>query len=330
VAPLEQFVEVDIAGEYFRMDLVANCFTETLAGQLARWVECGCTGLSVRVDRGWHPWLRQASVYGQAQEANLWALAYLASGRQGGLDAAWQDFSATTFGVKAFHEMIEILKPTGQVVAEGLYCLREPFGESKYQHPHPLCRLPKDETALAYFLEEDRLRRNPFHMAWSVFRWDSGLRADYEKIRKGHPDVIEAKTRAYESARRSGRNSLERLNAIQGALDRHTWRFFRFKLEENLFHLELMCEMQLAWLKLSAVLYGWNGVNATALTREAVRHLEHAERMKERCDEETIAAEWRGTAHRLRRGQYIDLDAFAAEFRRYWRGYLPLSRDSSG
>lgn len=318
VAPKPQFIEVDIAGEYFRMDHVANCFTDVLERQFRFWQECGCSGISVRVDRGWKPWERLNTIFGRPQEANLWALAYLAGNKPGGVDAAWRDYCAHYFGEKAAAQIEAALRTSGNVVSEGLYVLDEPFGESKYQHTHPLCRMPQEETAVAYDDNDDKLRRNPFHMAWSVFRWDEGHVAEYQRIRRGDPDIIRRKTAAYELARGQAAQSLAELDRARDVLDPDAYRYLRFLLEENAFQLEVYCAMQFAWLKLSCILYGLAAGDEDRLRQEALAHLAAVEALQEHCRTETLVVEWQGEVLRMMRGQYVDVNAFLKEFRRYW------------
>ncbi len=314
-----QYVEVDIAGEYFRMDHVANCFTEILAGRFERWCEAGCEGVSVRVDRAWEPWKEpQTTVLDQAQEANLWTLGYLASGRSDSLQEIWQDYTTTQFGEAAAGTMQEALRPTGEVVAEALYVESEPFGEQKYDYAHPFALMNHDRTAVAYPDDEDQVCRNPFHQAWSVFRWDESYRPRYQMIRRGDPEVIDRKEDTYAEAEESARRSLSLIDEVDEDLPDGAYRYFRFRLEENLWHLRFMCEMQLAWLKLSCVLYEQAPERDSRLREEARQHLNRAETMAEEAKTQSITALWRNRVYHCRRGQYIDTDDMMDRFREYW------------
>jgi hypothetical protein len=318
-----QFVEVDIAGEYFRMRHVVNCFTETLAAQFARWREAGCTGLSVRVDRAWEPWReQQTTVLHQGQEANLWVLGALAGGTGESLDAIWDRYARARFGDAAAGAMAAALRPTGGVVAEGLYLEVEPFGEQKYDYAHPLVNTPRDEVAVAYADEEDRLQRNPLHMAWSVFRWDDAYAPRYHQMRRGAGDVIPRKEAAYRAAEASARASLARIEEVADVLPPGAYPYFRFKLEENLWHLQIMCEVQLAWLKLSSILYGEAAEGAAARRGEAKAHLERARALAARSATESLTAEWMGRVYHCRRGQYFDAGAMLDRTEGYWAPVL--------
>ncbi|MFP4107072.1 MAG: hypothetical protein ACLFVU_13440 [Phycisphaerae bacterium] len=318
VGDKQQVIEVDIAGEYFRMDNVCHCFPDVLDRQFKTWQAAGCCGISVRVDRGWKPWKYQASVYGEAQEVNLWLLGRFAEGKADDFEKVWDEYARATFGKKAAPAMIEALKTTGNTIAEGLYVEREPFGESKYQYSHPLVKLPKDEHAVAYPDDEDSFRRNPFHMAWSPFRWDDELVGPYHRIRTGHPEVIDRKEHTYKIELDYAEESLDLIYSIRHELPAGAYPFFRFKLEENLFQLELYGEMQLAWLKMSCRLYNLDPHRSDDLLEEVHNHLRRVRKLQQRTGE-GITCTWKGRTHHLHRAQYVDIDAFVAEFCRYWR-----------
>ncbi len=318
-----QYVEVDIAGEYFRMNHVANCFTETLAAQFRRWQQAGCQGVSVRVDRAWEPWKeQQTTVLNQAQEANLWVLGYLAGARSSSLDDIWHAFTATQFGEKAAAVMERVLRPTGFVVAEALYVEAEPFGEQKYDYSHSFALLKRDSKAVAYDDDEDGICRNPFHQAWSVFRWDESYGPRYQQIRRGHPDVIAKKVASYADARQSAADSLALLQEAAADLEPNAYRYFKFRLEENQWHLCFQCEMQLAWLKLSCILYQQDPASDATRLDEARQHLENADKLAEQARTESITVVWRNRLYHCRRGQYIDFDDMLRRFREYWEDYL--------
>ncbi len=319
-----QYIEVDIAGEYFRMNHVANCFTETLADQFDRWCAAGCEGVAVRVDRAWEPWREhQTTVLDQAQEANLWTLGYLASGRSRSLDQIWREFTRYQFGEPAAATMEEALRPTGQVVGEALYVECEPFGEQKYDYAHPFALLKRDRTAVAYPDEEDRVCRNPFHQAWSVFRWDESYIPRYQQIRRGHADVIVAKEESYQRARASALKSLEAIDRVEESLPEGAYTYFKWRLQENLWNLDFMCRMQLAWLNLANALFA-EDVDACSeqRRRNARDYLAEAEQLARESKTESITAVWRGRVYHCRRAQYIQVDDMLARFKEYWAEFL--------
>lgn len=314
-----QFVELDIAGEYFRMDYVANCFTDLLSEQFKYWVEKGCEGLVVRVDRWTYPAPRKNIVLGQAQEANLWVLGYLASGKSNNTDEIWNNYAQYTFGEQAAKVMIEVLQPTGKVIAEGLCVGHETFGDTRENIPgiHTM----SGRIASAYSDEEDELYLNPFHSNWSVFRWDESYLEEYHQIRKGHTEIIRRKTDDYINILSIADKSIELMNTIKGALPEGAYDFFHFKLEENKFHLIVMCEMQLAWLKASNRIYYCKTEDEKSnMMSEVKAHLAYLERLTERYNE-SIDSVWQGKHYHLKRGEYIDITGFLTEFKRYWNLY---------
>lgn len=309
-----QVVEVDIAGEYWHMEHVANCFTDVLSSQYKRWIEAGCSGISVRVDRGWVPWEYQHCVQGQPHEANLWVLGYLCQGRSE--DEAWHNYTTHVFGAEAAPAMEAALRPAGDVVAEALYVLDEPFGD--YRSANPLRSLLNGERAVAYEDCDDAICRNPFNLNYSVFRWDDAHRPAYQKIRRGHPEIIDQKSRQYSEAKSKAERSLTRIDAARVHLDPNAFAFFRFKLEENLFHLELFSEAHLAWLKLSCRLYGLAPQRDESLLAEARAHLARLEQMTAEAKQRSLVCEWNGEVHRLQRGRYADIPGILKSFADYW------------
>jgi hypothetical protein len=326
VAPHEQFIEIDIAGEYFRNDQVACCFTDVLERQYRHALDRGCTGLSVRVDRGWNPSEYQNCVLGQAQEVNLWALAYLATDREGGVEAAWRDYARRTFGPRAADTMIEVLRPTGKVMAESLCVRREPFGNTR--SPIPVGRtMQRKPVARPFDPKDDALNEDPFHCNWSAWRWDPACAADYPRLRRGDPQVITEKTNAAALALESAEQSLRLIDSAREDLPLGAHAFFRFKLEENRFHLQAMTHAQLAWLKASRCLHIDDGDETERLRGEIGDHLAAIEALHRTHRHERCAVRWSGRDRSLTRGAYLDLPGFVTAFRQHWRPVLDGRRD---
>ena len=322
-----QFVEVDVMGEYWREDRLANCFTGELERQFRYWAARGIGGISVRVDRGWEPWKRQASVLHEAQEANLWILGMLASGATDDPADAWQAYATREFGAASSEAMIAALRPTGRVVEESLCVGRESFGNGRQRIPavetmRGQLRPGQDRADLpvasAYDDAEDALGRNPFHRNWSVFRWDPAYREAYQRLRRGDPAFIEEKRRGYTSALRTADECLRHLDAVRGDLPPGAHAYFRFRLEENRLHLIAMCEMELAWLKAERRLYTDDAAERARLLREIEGHLAALARLDEEHGEETLRTTWAGRHRELLRFAYVDIPGFVREFRRYF------------
>lgn len=333
VGERKQIVEVDIAGEYFRLDHVANCFTNLLEKQFAYWKEKKCQGISVRVDRGWKPWEYQCTVLHQAQEVNLWALGYLSTGKPGGVDEAWMDYAFKYFGHEAAAVMIEVLRSTGDVIAEALCVEHETFGDTRQKIPagtvmqgtskkqDPRYPIPFHEASTARVIsdEDDYIWSNPFHSNWSVFRWDAEYFPEYRKIRMGDISIINNKEASYAHARFLADKSLEMLAKVKEILPDGAYPFYKFKLEENKFHLMAMCEAALAWLKASNMLYCYVSDRAQEnLLWQVLDHLRNLSLLQEKY-EEHMECWFQGKYHMLRRGEYIDINGFINEFKRYWQ-----------
>ncbi len=324
-----QYVEADIAGEYWREDHLANAFTPLLERRFRHWEERGISGLSVRVDRGWKPWIRQATVLGEAQEANLWMLGLRASGRVSGPDEAWDAYTQSVFGERAAAQMKAALMTTGAVVAESLCVGRETFGNGRQRIPaiETMQAVPGPPaatdaegrpTAAPYDDEEDALGRNPFHRNWSVFRWDPSLAGEYGRIRRGDPAWIHRKEEDAAAADALARESLERLDSIRGDLPAGAHAYFRFRLEENLLHLRAMTAMELAWLKAERRLYSGGDGEKRVLLREIRGHLADLDRLRRDRGAEILRCTWGGRHRELRRFAYLDIAGFVREFRRFF------------
>ena len=171
--------------------------------------------------------------------------------------------------------------------------------------------------AVPYEDEEDGLGRNPFARNWSVWRWDSSRLPAYRKMRRGDPETIGTKTESYRKAVAVARESLRAIDEAAPDLPENACSFFRFKLEENEFHLRSMCEIELAWLKAERRLYTSSGEERGRLRLEVERHLHTLEDLEKRTGE-SLTVQWLGRYRHLKRGAYLDLPVFTKNFRRYF------------
>jgi hypothetical protein len=316
---------------------VPNCFPEVIERRFRHWVENGVSGVSVRVDRWCSHENRFASVLHSAQEANLWTLARLATGRVAGAREAVVEWARETFGPVAAADMADALSSTGRVMAEALCVGREPFGITRMSIPAiqtmrgrrgrhlPLAEM-EDVSSLpvarAYADDEDRLLMSPFHRHMSVFRWDASFREAYGRIRRGDPEVIAQKEKGCAEATALADGALAALERARPSLPpdggESEYRFYRFGLEESRLHLAAMCEMELAWLKCERTLYSTDPAERGRLLPEIRSHLARLGELYRRHagEEETVT---RGGEERtLRRFVYMDVPGFIEEFRRFW------------
>ena len=95
-----------------------------------------------------------------------------------------------------------------------------------------------------------------------------------------------------------------------------SYPFYRFKLEESRFHLRVMSEATLAWLKMSQRLY-YDGRDE-GLLREVKGHLKTLEELQ-RKTETRVGLTYHGRDHYLIRGTYLDIDGFLELFRKHWQ-----------
>ena len=133
---------------------------------------------------------------------------------------------------------------------------------------------------------EEFLLVSPFGRKASQWRFDESAVPDYHRTRKGHPDVIAAKEAGYESALETAAECLDAVDEAEPHLPDDAYEYFRFKLEENEFHLRAMSEMQLAWLKASNRIY-YEGTDRAwpDATAEMRGHLATLETLCDRYDE---------------------------------------------
>lgn len=301
-----EFVEFDVGGEYFRRDKLANCFSGILADRMNHAFEKGVEGISVRVERhGPH-------CFGHPNEVNLWLLGLRSSGRVTDEDAVWRRYAAETFGEQAAPAMTRALRPTGQVNAEAFSVGRETFGNCRGSRPTGW--RPKGKPF-----------QNLLFWPWSPWRYavltdpDSPLKQEYLNSLRGEPSAIEREQKGYAFQRESAKQSLRELTSVKDRLDPSAYKLCHWLLEENLFHLSLMEEAQLAWLKAKRIEHiedraDYQFARERDRLREEIRgHLENLKDMQPRMGER-MQVTWQGYERRFRRGSYFDLDWFLEEF----------------
>lgn len=334
-----QYVECDVAGEYWQEDRLAHAFTDTLARRFAHWQACGVQGISVRVDRGWRPWERQATVLGQAREANLWLLGLLASGRADDEGAVWARYATETFGPDAAHAMIAALRPTGRVVEEACYVGREAFGLLRLPVPvqetfdggpswkrGELARgLRERPVAVAYPDAEDAMYRNPFYGYASVHRWNPAAKPAYHRMRRGDPEVIATTEAALADADATAAACLEALDAARPHVDAATYHHYRWQLEENRHFLHVMGQMQLAWLHAERTLYTDRDGERRACRARSEGHLAELARWQATCADTTWRGTWDHRHQERRRLAGLDVPGFLRGFRHYFHPGIGLA-----
>jgi hypothetical protein len=302
VGDRDQFVEFDIAGEYFKKSYVACCFTDVLEEQVKYAREKHCDGISVRIDRFGH-WVR-----GNPQEANLWFLGYWASGKSFDSEQIWKEYAAAAFGKKSAPAMIEALRPTGKVIAEAICVERETFGDPRW----PDFRMT--DTLKNYVAPEGP---SPFNQNFAVYKWDKSLVPAFEKLNIGDPEIIKRKTESFENALASAKKSLELIDSIKNDLPEGAYPFFRFKLEENRFCLTMCCNMQLAWLKAVRRAHTRSQEEKSTLLKEINGHVAAVETELAGHGSETLTVTWLGQTHDLTRGPYHNWTEWLDAFRHY-------------
>lgn len=233
VGERRQLAEFDLFGEYFKGDKVANCFPALLESQMRYAASNGVQGVCARVDRG------PGSALHNPQEANMWVMGMLASGKAKTADQAMRAWAHHTFGDEAGDEMAELLSGTGDVIAAALSVDTFTFGDARRGTP-PATIDPKNP---------DGLKANAFHYNWSNFRWDPSYQDAYEAARDGAAPVIASEEEDTRQSVTAAQQALDRLEALKPKLAPEAFAFYQAKLQTNLLFAQTMGEMQLAYLK---------------------------------------------------------------------------------
>lgn len=303
-----QFVELDVAGEYWRKSFLANCMADDLAVRCAHWRRQGVAGLVVRVDRRWRE--HQHSAFGQVQEANLWALGRWALGEDSRVGEVLHDFAAHHYGEAVADSVAQAIRTTGAVVAEAQCVLTETLGDTRT--PVPCDRsMGQQPVVITDDDQQDAPGSNPFHRNWSRWRWDPAARSTYLKLRRGDQQVIAQKQSDYAHARQWALRSIDLVDGHASQF-KHVERARRlqWQLQENLWHLDVMSHIALAWLKLTHRANTHDSQAQAGILRQAMQHLDHIRELNRRAMSETFDGE--------RRGEYLDLNAFLDQFVSTW------------
>jgi len=303
-----QFVELDIAGEYFRGDQIAHCFAEELHKRLAFWQEQGVDGVSVRIDRGWRAYHHHDCILHEVQESNLWCLGYWMCGKADDIDTPLKAWATERFSVEVADEMAAIARLCDNVVREGLTVCNEPLGDTR--RPQPALRSllpPKEPPATLNQPAKAANHADPFCRWLALWRWDPSLKPRYEKLRSGDAGMSAQKEVDLQKALADADEALSRLNTIKDKLDAGAYEFIRFRLEENRHHLLLMSYGALAWLG--------------CLRRDADSMNEYLDKMLQEWEahrHEAATVIWpEGRTRYLQRGIKLEVPQFCAELRRY-------------
>ncbi len=323
----KQIIEMDAVGEYFRLTYVANCYTDDYFERYQYWLANGADGIDIRVSRHpregawWEPLKFRHLVFAEPNEVILWTLGYLAAGFSTDIDKPWMDFCEYYFNQDVAAEMERILRVQGEMVAETMNVINEPFGNGRLQIPgewtmngeHCKCG---ETMAVAYPNEEDMLYRNPFHHKNSPHRWHPSLEEQYHQIRKGHPRIIELTTADIKTQTTISDYSLKSFYELKDQMDPKVYEFYKFKLEENNWYLRVMTDVTLAWLKASQMLY-FPESDHNKLKAEINAHLENLQKLHQETDQK-LQINWYGKKTDVTRGEYLDIPGYIRMFSQYW------------
>ncbi len=274
-----QFIEEDIAGEYYFTNEAANCMARHFLEHFLYGQENGVEGWVLRVNRGWRMDDNdQGSIYGEVQESHLWCWAHWLNGRGEDIETPLRAWAAETFGEQVADRAAAVFEPTGEVIAECVCLGREPFGDTRAAVPAAKCMggpcWPGDKRAEAVkaparrYTDEEAEQIllpdgshgwpkhiSPIHQARSIHPFDPSALPFYHRARKGDPSVIEEKLAAYERALGSIDGSISGWEELRPELEEEAYLYFHYKLSETRRRLIFWCEAQLTWLHACRRLY---------------------------------------------------------------------------
>ncbi len=337
-----EIVEYGIAGEYMRERHLASFVADELFARQQRWLESGINGVSVRVNRFARGDGCSNSAFFSLQECNLWAMMPTVCGLATTPEQGLLAYAEHRFGQGAAPAVADALLTTGKVNREALCVEGETFGDPRAAVP-ALATLqigktverfkshwmrgviiPEDTNIpmapfVPYEEVEDFVHRNPFFSNWSSWRWDKSLKPAYEAMRRGEPSVIGRKQASYAAARQMAVESLAAVEQAQNRFDDpEAYRFLHWRLGENLWHLDAMCNCALAWLNAARCLYTADVAERDARRRAVLAALSEIERLHCKASVESATIAWRGQSSEVRRGEYLRLDEFVRLFHSAW------------
>ena len=320
VGEKEQFVELDIAGEYFRGNQIAHGFAEELRARWDFWKEKNVEGLSIRIDRGWRAYHHHDCILDEVQESNLWCLGQWMSGKADDIDTPLRDWAAAKFNLDAqgpeAGELAAVARLCDKVVAEMFTVCGEPFGDTR--RPWPALRSvlpPKEEPATINNPAKADNHVDPFCRWLGLWRWDSSLKPRYEALRKGDPAMAERKANDTHAALQLANEALARLAGVRSAIGEGAYQTLRFRLEENRHHLLLYGHAAQAWLLCLRLPYV---EDRAPLHGEIEKHLGDVMEEWKAHHHEAATVIWpKGRTRYLQRAATIDFPHFCREMRRY-------------
>jgi hypothetical protein len=232
-----EFVEYDTGGEYWRFDMLANCWTDTLEERFDVQEQADITGISVRVDRGGN------NVLNHPNAVNIMYLGLRSSGEHDE-DEVWNAFVREHYGEGLEEEIKEILYPTGQVNAEALCIGHAQFGSGRSGTPGSWRYKNPAANPLSWRLS--------MRMQWGMMEAgileDSPMMREWFMAQEGHDLIIAKEKDAYATQLASAETSLAKLQPLKDRLEPGAFELLDWLLTENILHLKAMQELQLAWL----------------------------------------------------------------------------------
>ncbi len=346
IDPTRETVEEDIGGEYHLANKTANCMVDAFRRRFAPLKRMGLRGLTLRSNRGWDINKNyQGTIYGEVQETHLWAYAAWMQEELEGEDAVVEPirrWAAYTFGDDApIDELVQVFRPTGEVMAEALYVGFEPFGDTR--NPVPIVRttggnriwreepitIARRYSDAEAELNGDRAAVKPvmpwawasaYHHARANHPHEPALLPHYHDLRRGHPDLIVAKTASLQAARRSIDASISRFETLKSSLAQEPWYYFRFKLEATRRELQFRSNAILAYMLGCQRVYSDDSARKDLLAKEISKHLAAIDAMAK----DAAAATPQEQKHRGRAYQFLAWPEGMSAFTENLRAHFEL------
>ncbi len=287
-APKMEILEDDIGGEYYKANRTAHCMIDYMKNRFDNTKEVFADnpnrfwGINIRVNRGFDPVNYRGSVYGEAQEADLWGFAYWATGKADNVEVPLHDWAANTFGDSLADVTAEIFRPTGKVVANSVFISSEPFGDTRKDVPavRTTGGLMKNgnKKTLKKVKRQDKIEpivdSSPFVQGRSNCINDTSWIPNLVKLVKGDPEIIAEKEEINTETILLANESLRKFQALKESLPEELFTYHEFKLKENIYLAKFYGLAGLAWLKASRRLYSDDEREKEKLLEQINGHLD--------------------------------------------------------
>ncbi len=295
--PHREVVEYDVGGEYFRGDHLINCYVDYLKESLDHALEKGVDGISVRINRfGSH-------AFGHPNASNYYYLGLRMSGRTHSIEVALRRFATDYYNAEVADTVAAVIRPTGEVTAEALSLGHQTFGVTRDTEVHGWT------TGLARPM--DRLPYQPWVWSGHIPGVEGTPMLDeYKALMRGGPEMIRMEREAYEEQLASINRCIDVAETLEGRMDQTAYDYLHYLLESTRYHLIIMQEAQLAWLKAMRHNHVDDPEAKKGLARELRQHCKRIRQVFEANKDpetRTIRVEWHDWSNTAIRTKYPEV-----------------------